>query len=403
MYLNKSQKTEEKISIPIDKEKHLLNVYNIHILDLKFNPFNTRIFDLISSNEKFRKMSEKELKDSFDVQKFIFEELKKDHENKKNKELKESIKNHGVVKPLISLSDGLLLSGNNRLSLLRTMSKKYEYVRVAIYEENLTKNQIIKNELMIQNEFDIKLDYENMSKVIRILDLKKKGISDDEISKMTGFVVKQNEKIGELYTEFLFYAGVPERYDYYRNFKNTYSMLDSLSNTLEKKTGINISKKIKLKITYFNLILTTNFPVQKIRDHINKIMTVKPYKKQNEIFENFIEKINAEVEEPLNKIREINFNDSEHIKDYLKNAETQSIKEEKEEIIKEIIEENKEEIEIIKNEKKNTLEDLKNELEKNSKKIKNILSQIKINKYENNEEVQEIILEIGDFLNNYGK
>lgn len=396
--LNKTNETE---SVIINDKREVLNVYEIDFKNinlLKFNPFNTRISDLVISDNNFNKMNEYDLRKSYELQNFIFNNLKKYHKEIDNKRLKQSIIDNGLVKPLICLEDGLLLSGNNRLSILKDLKNENEnkIIRVAIYNEKLNKKQIIENELALQNGTDIKLDYDQMSKIIRIGDLKEREYSNLEIAKKMGINqkdVNKNYKIYMLYDNFLFYSNFSRKYDFYRNFNNLYSMLASLENTISKR-NVPKGKEEILKEIYFDVILTTNSPVQKFRDHINKILNLTPVKKRDKELNKFIYEINNIIKESLFLAKKINKN-SLSIIDDLREIREKSKQNECEKLITNAIDES---IKRIK-QSENDIKSLKNNIERNFEEFNELIDKNIIEKNKA-EKIKSFFKEILSFLEN---
>lgn len=166
----------------LNNKQYELHLEKREIDDLLFNPFNTRIFDLIKSQPELKK-----IEDNFDleslkkVQKLILEKLKNNLLLNENKDIINSIKEDNVQNKMIILENGILLSGNNRLSIIKNLIEKNEWnhptnIEVFVIKENFTKEEIIIAELEIQNIQSKQLAYDVINNIRRAKDLIEKGI-----------------------------------------------------------------------------------------------------------------------------------------------------------------------------------------------------------------------------------
>ena len=307
------KKTDKTTMEVINGKTITIDIYEINIDDLLFNPYNTRINDLVET--RFRDNFNE---DDIGIQNFIYGHLKETHNDSTNKKLKNSLVSlEKIIHPPIITPKNILLSGNNRLSIIRSIREENKYkdfmniIEVGLIEEEFTKSKIIDYELSLQNEIDIKKDYETMSKVFRIHEYKteqlnygnNEKLSNEQIAVKVG--VKENQvdsenEIAKLYIEYLHFLDIPNQKDFYRSMP-IHMHLDALK-TIISKQGLRKEWKIKIKENYFSQITTTKMPVQKLRDLYNKVTSLKEPKKIGE----YLNKIYSELtnNEDLETVKE---------------------------------------------------------------------------------------------------
>ncbi len=306
----KTDKTKIEV---INGETIILDVYKIDIDDLLFNPYNTRINDMIEAkyDSGFEENNEQ-------IQKFIYNKLVETHHDPTNKKLKSSlIKLEQIINTPVITPKKILLSGNNRLSIIRSIREKdnnrnfMSEIEVALINEDFVKSKIIDYELSLQNEIDIKKDYETMSKVFRINEYKSeqlkysnsKKLTNEEIAIKVG--VQENQvdaenEIAHLYFELLIFLGIPAQKDFYRSMP-IHMHLDALRTVLGKQ-GFTKEDKKRIKKDYFSQIIVSTIPVQKIRDVYGKVSSLKT-KEDKEIYLDKLSNITKEKEEDFIKIK----------------------------------------------------------------------------------------------------
>lgn len=256
-----------------------LKQYYVKFDELMFNPLNTRVKDKVVTH--FPKITPTDdMVFSDEVQGIVYEALVSDHSRTINKKLKEKL-SAGQTEPLIITESGVIISGNNRFSIIKSnidedegIRSNFEKVIVAVIEGDLSPKQIIEWEISTQRETDLKLNYEEMNLIMRVKELDDSGTPVSKI--MTLMSISEEKEIeryimmANLYEKFLMYAGVPERYDLHRNI-SVYSYLDGLHSQLVKSTTKQPEKKMLPQI-YFDVILGSELPVQKFRDLVGKLV-----------------------------------------------------------------------------------------------------------------------------------
>ncbi len=296
-----------------------LEKFKFKISDLKFNPHNTRIIDIIESEYGSGIFDSKEIW-SDEVQVLIMKSLVKTHGDDLNKELLVSI-NRGITEPFAITEDGYVLSGNNRLSLIRANMgndgfnyNKHSYVDGVLIKGPLSTKDINDWELSFQNENNIQKEYEQMNIILKTKMLREKGTTIQDILKITKYKQESNInealEIEDLYRDLLLFAGVPNAVELHRKIP-MYSSLHALVN-FKKNQNINSEMASILQNIYFKTILATNIPVQKLRSDLFSNFITKPnispvekIKLLEEIETSFEEKINSTfVENKQNKFDE---------------------------------------------------------------------------------------------------
>ncbi len=270
---------DEKLGIErvmFNGEVRELNKYYVHYSDLIFNPLNTRVKDKVYSKYPDLKIDDKMVFGE-EIQNVVFQSLKEDHGKKTNKRLIEKLES-GQTEALIISNNGIIISGNNRFSMIKEnidsnskIRENFTKIIVALIDEELSPKDIIEWEISTQKESDLKLDYEEMNLIIRIKELEDEGTSRKKISTLTSVdekEIKRYIEMADYYQLFLTYAGVPKKLDLHRSIK-VYSFIDGLYNQLNKRTTKSQEKKILQKI-YFDAMIGSEIPVQKFRDLLSK-------------------------------------------------------------------------------------------------------------------------------------
>lgn len=303
-----------------------LDMYRVKVKDLKFNPLNTRIHDVIAT--KYGDAIDEEMLFSNEVQVDIFKTLKETHNDRENKKILKSISNE-IINPFVILENGIVLSGNNRLGLIMAnlnvegspFDDNFE-VEVALIEGKLSSKDIISWELSLQYETEGQKQYGEMGVALQIYKQSKSGNNLNELLKITPYDeagLKLSIEIASLYHEMLLYARIPKKHDLFRKIK-VYSILDGLNSQLKKQTISNDEKKL-IKDLYFKSILSSNIPVQKMRDFVNGVVgdTSVPKEKRVEFIKEFNAKISDVIEETFKENVKNKFDDNYKYVDYKTN------------------------------------------------------------------------------------
>ncbi len=270
-FKDKLTKTTGKKNIIYKGKPISMDLYEVEIKHLYFNPYNTRIFDQVAV---FTAETEVEKLLKPEVQDFIFESLKKTHSDPINKKLKKEIKIQ-INDPFVVNEKGILLAGNNRLGILKSMQEKNEIpsdykVKVALRADVNTKSEIRSWEMSLQHEGGSKKEYDRMNILLQIKSLMDDGETSEEILEKTPLKsikeVEESVAIATIYEELLIFAGVPNKLDLHREI-SPYSALAGLVSTL-KKQGVTVPEKNYVKRIYFKSILATNIQVVELRTNI---------------------------------------------------------------------------------------------------------------------------------------
>ncbi len=322
--------------VKLNKDKKLifkgesikLEMYKVNASELRFNPLNTRIHDVIAT--KYGESITEDMLFSDEVQIDIFNTLKETHNDRENKKILKSISNE-IVNPFVVLENGIVLSGNNRLGLIRAnmnskdspFNENYE-VEVALIPGELNSQEIINWELSLQYETEGQKQYGEMGVALQIYKQIKNGNSINELMKITPYDeagMTKSIEIAELYHEMLLFARIPKKHDLFRKIK-VYSILDGLNSQLKKSTISNDEKKL-IKELYFKSILGSNIPVQKMRDFVNSIVgdTAIPKEKRVEFIKEFNSKISDVIEGTFKENVKNKFNDDYKYVDYKTNED----------------------------------------------------------------------------------
>jgi len=216
-------------------ERKILDVYQIDLSWLVYNPYNTRINSYVKSYEMehgIRLDSSKR-----DHAKIIEEFLKKSNEAR-NKKTEISIRSQGQMKYGIVTKDGFIIDGNRRAYILNKIyqedGKAPGYFFAVILNEKLDENppEIRRLETEYQLGEDDKLDYKPIAKYLGCKDLttdfSKKQIADMMNEKQS--TIEENLEIMELMNKYLNNLG----------YKSIYTRLDNTEDLF-----INLNKVLK--------------------------------------------------------------------------------------------------------------------------------------------------------------
>lgn len=169
-------------------ERKSFNVWEIPMECLIYNQYNGRIGSVVKSYEKQNHKLNPELtEDTVLIEKFLWQS-KED----KNEKTMNSLKKVGQLKFGIVTSDGVIVDGNRRGSLMNKILKdpkatqeekdRCKYFRAVILPENATKKDILQLETSFQMGEDEKVDYNPIEKYLKCKDLEDAGFTRDEIA-----------------------------------------------------------------------------------------------------------------------------------------------------------------------------------------------------------------------------
>jgi len=230
------------------------NVYKIPLSILVFNKDNGRIGTRVKSFEKHVG----EINEYTDSGAKLIKEYLIESKKERNDKTIESLAKNGQLKHGIVTSDGIIVDGNRRASLLKelyqnrdTYCKKYsinnldftEYFLAIILDEDVSKKEIHRLETEVQMGEDEKVDYNAIEKYLKVRDLLEDEFTPLEIGKMMG------ESTSQINT-WLDTLKLMDEYLEYNSYDGIYTMLDKREDqflTLHKDL-----KKFRNKSSYTN-------------------------------------------------------------------------------------------------------------------------------------------------------
>lgn len=209
-------------------EKKLFKAYKIDLDYLIYNKYNGRIGSSVKSFEKEKhELDPEDGEDKLIIEHFIWES-KKDRNETTMKSLVENGQNrYGIV-----TSDGVIIDGNRRASLLNRIYKKRDeyqkrnidvekckYFIAIILPDDADKKEILRLETTYQMGEDEKLDYNPIEKYLKCKDLSESGFKVNDVAKMMGEketrIKEWNEIMGVMdeYLDHVGYSGIYTRLD----------------------------------------------------------------------------------------------------------------------------------------------------------------------------------------------
>lgn len=266
-------------------------VWEIPMEALIYNQYNGRIGSIVKSYEKqSHTLNPEQNSDIVLIEEFLWNS-KKDA----NKNTLDSLRKTGQIKFGIVSSDGVIIDGNRRASLMNKILKdprstqeekdRCKYFKAVILPESATKKDILQLETSFQMGEDEKVDYNPIEKYLKCRDLKDALFTNDEIASFMGISKKevdQNLEILELMDQYLSY------YEY----DGIYTMAEGHEDSFQKlnialkqyKSGVanmwnyteeDINNMLCVAFDYIRL----NLPQNDIRDIFRK-----PSKNSSSIF-----------------------------------------------------------------------------------------------------------------------
>lgn len=167
-----------------------LNAYQIPLEYLVYNPYNGRIGSVVKSYERqHHQLNPEDSDDKKLIEKFLWDSKPDANKKTKMRLLKEHQQKHGIV-----TSDGIIIDGNRRASLLNnimaddsipyTEKSHCQYFIAIILPDDADKKEILALETTYQMGEDAKVDYNPIEKYLKAKDLKDAGFTDDDIANM---------------------------------------------------------------------------------------------------------------------------------------------------------------------------------------------------------------------------
>lgn len=169
-------------------ERQSFKVWEIPMECLIYNQYNGRIGSVVKSYEKQNhKLNPENETDSDLIEKFLWQS-----KSDKNEKTMGSLKKVGQLKFGIVTSDGVIVDGNRRGSLMNRILKdpkstqeekdRCKFFRAVILPETATKKDILQLETSFQMGEDEKVDYNPIEKYLKCKDLEDAGFTRDEIA-----------------------------------------------------------------------------------------------------------------------------------------------------------------------------------------------------------------------------
>lgn len=185
------------LKLPYQGETKAFNVYKIPISFLVFNKENGRIASLVKSYVKEHQSIDVETDEgSALIAKFLYNAHKD-----RNKITRENIINHGQLQYGIVTSDGVIVDGNRRVTLLMSIAKdsslsqsvrdRSNYFLAAILPEEANDKDILRLETQFQMGSDDKVDYNPIEKYLHAYDMQRRDFTIEEIKSYMGFKNKK--------------------------------------------------------------------------------------------------------------------------------------------------------------------------------------------------------------------
>ncbi len=201
-----------------------MDVYDIPTSYLKLNPVNTRI---LSKRLELESQNEKELNDLEIQEKIEFWIWNSDIN--KNKKTKEDIEVKSQEKPAVVTRDGLVVSGNRRLTIIRRINKekgrdiklKCIVLSITYADSKQSEIDIRRLEYSLQTGEDEKVNYDPIEKHLSANNYLEKYIEKDVITRDQAAndlnydsVAEFNKSagIGKIMNEYLKYHGYEKKY-----------------------------------------------------------------------------------------------------------------------------------------------------------------------------------------------
>lgn len=198
--------------------------YEIPIELLVYNVENGRIASLVKSFEKEHSTLNPERKDdALQIARFLY-----DSNDIANKKTKKDIAENGQLETGIITSDGVIVDGNRRASLMLSILNDDSYppsvrarcekFRAVVLPEDADEKEILRLETTFQMGTDEKVGYNAIEKYLHAYDMKEKGFSIADIEEYMG--LESTSKVNELlqvkgliddYLDYYDYTGIYTR------------------------------------------------------------------------------------------------------------------------------------------------------------------------------------------------
>lgn len=290
-----------------EDERTLYDVYRIPINELYYNENNGRIATWISEykSDKNATPLEELSRDKFNE---LIETFVQKANNKESfKRTKEDILKKGQIKPGVILTDGRVVSGNRRFTILRQLYRETQSEKFANFDcfvlpvpKNENDNRYIKKiERKTQFAVDEKVDYDAVERLVDIYDTIEiqQLWSKSDYAKTFNLSLKDVDKMlskAKIMIDFLTYKDMPNGYHYARKVKidGTSQELVSIYDSVDK------SEWNRIRPIFYNCIdENKGDKTRKIRE------LVKMYKHNIDQFNQTLnDVVSADMSQDLNKV-----------------------------------------------------------------------------------------------------
>ena len=215
------------------------DVWEIPMEALIYNQYNGRIGSVVKSYEKqSHTLNPEQDSDIALIEKFLWDS-KKDA----NKNTMDSLRKTGQIRFGIVSSDGVIIDGNRRASLMNKIRKdvhstqeekdRCNYFKAVILPENATKRDILQLETSFQMGEDEKVDYNPIEKYLKCKDLEDAGFTRDEIASFMGITKKEVDQDLEI-------LDLMDQYLAFYEYDGIYTMAEGHEDSFQK---LNIALK----------------------------------------------------------------------------------------------------------------------------------------------------------------
>lgn len=262
------EKTGEIRNYPIKGRMQNLEIYTIPLTELKFNIQNGRIASYISQYQESHDEIPEEYNDI--IEKFIVESNQNAF-----KKTKDNIRRFGQLEPAIVLTNGVVIDGNRRFSVLRQLARegedsKFQYIKAAILEvDSFTPKEIKRFELNLQHGREERVDYNAIDYLVDIYrdlvgnsaEFKPEEYAQETVTTVSK--VKTDMRKAQLMVEYLEYINKPLKFHIARDLKLD-GPLDEMVKIL-KSNKIDPSNTDEIKeFLFYNLSIVKGGDISRI-------------------------------------------------------------------------------------------------------------------------------------------
>lgn len=267
------------------------DVWEIPMEALIYNQYNGRIGSVVKSFEKQSHTLDPEKSEDIElIENFLWKS-----KESSNRVTLESLRKTGQIKFGIVSSDGIIIDGNRRASLMNRIRKdsksnqgekdRCSFFKAVILPENATKREILQLETSFQMGEDEKVEYNPIEKYLKCRDLVEAGFTREEIASFMSVSVKDvnlNLEILDLMDKYLAFYEYDGLYTLAEGHEDSFQKLNAaLKNynsgvaNMWNYTSQDINNLMGVAFDYIRL----NLPQNDIRDLFRK-----PTQKSSSVF-----------------------------------------------------------------------------------------------------------------------